>query len=572
MNKSRESIKITIIRILAVAGVLFSVLLGGILFSVKRIILSISNEYTGMISNKMESELEMAYEKMNVYALNISQEESVRALLTDRASSRAAHVKNVKEVLAYYRSLEPALTDIALVNDQIHYSGIYREEELKEMYKNNKDSSFTWMETRFSSFPNYWDSPQLVYSMPIMDSDVCIGTILLSLNAEALDVNGDFIYMLADQRKGILYAFQTDSAEAEQVWNAWEELGFQNGQKNHYLIQSVYSKKMKCYQISAINSRIGSSYMKEIKVWLSLCVGLVAVFLLLVVTLIGRKVIEPLSLFEKHIEGLAVNNRYENKQLQWNKGQQCLEIIKISDAFDELMQEQKNLSRRIFNTASDLYEAKIQKQQAELSYMRSQIDPHFLYNTLETIRKMALEKNAPEVAEMAVDIGSIFRYSTKGEETVLLKEELEMVKAYLHIQQKRFGNRVQVFYFIPEEATDCMVMKMILQPVIENAIIHGLEEKGTDGSLYIGAKISDDVLILTVKDDGVGISADKLAQIKEELGRDVYDTSRHVGIINTHARIRLMYGTAYGIAVDSQQGDGTTISIRVPARGKKTDV
>ena len=570
MKKKQVSIKISIINILVVVALLFSVLLGGILFSVKRIILSISSEYTSMMSEKMESELEMLYEKMNAYALNIVKEDSVRQLLTDTESNRVEHVREVKEIFAYYKILEPSLSDIALVNDEIFYSGIYNEQELKDMYESNRNASFTWMETRFSSFPSYRNTPQLIYSMPVMDSNTCIGMVFLSLNASSIDTSGDSVYMLADEEKGVLYAFHTDEKVAEQVWNAWEKLGFQNGHQDHYMIQSVYSEKMKCYQISAIDSRIGSDYMSEIKIWIFLCVLLIIIFVIFIIILIGKKVIEPLSLFEKHIEGLSGNNRYEEANSEWDQGQQCLEIAKINGAFDQLMVEQKKLNKRIFNTASDLYEAKIQKQQAELSYMRSQIDPHFLYNTLETIRKMALEKNAPEVAEMAVDMGRIFRYSTKGEEIVTLRDELEMVKAYLHIQQRRFGNRVQVYYFVPEEAANCMVMKMILQPVIENAIIHGLEEKESEGSLYIGAKVSENVLILTVKDDGVGISEDKLNIIRQELKRDVYDTSKHVGIVNTHARIRLNYGAPYGIEIDSQQGDGTSISIRIPAqRGEK---
>ena len=568
-KKNYVSIKVTIIRILIITGILFSILLGGILFSAKKIILSISSEYTNMTSKKMESELEMMYEKMTVYAMNVAQEQCVRDLFTDKESKRAEHVKDVKAIIAYYKSLEPAITDIALVNDTIYFSGIYNKEELQELHQKNQSTSFTWLETRFSSFPSYWNNAQLIYSMPVIQSSNYIGTVLISLNTEALEMSGDSIYMLAD-KNAILYNFNVENAE--QVWNAWKEVGFQNGQKNHYIIQSVYSEKMQCWQISAVDTRSSSSYMREIKVRVYLCVLLIIVFLVFLVVSILKKVIEPLSRFQIHIEKLTENNRYEKQNLDWNTQDQCIEIVKINDAFDHLMDEQEKLNRRIFQTASDLYEAKIQKQEAELSYMRSQIDPHFLYNTLETIRKMALEKNAPEVANMAVDMGKIFRYSTKGEEIVTLQEELEMVKSYLRIQQKRFGNRVQVFYFIPDEVAHCMVMKMILQPVIENAIIHGLEEKETEGSLYIGAKVSENTLILTVKDDGVGISEEKLQKINSELKQDVYDTSRHVGIINTQARIRLKYGSEYGITVESLQGDGTSIEIKMPAKRGEKDV
>ena len=175
------------------------------------------------------------------------------------------------------------------------------------------------------------------------------------------------------------------------------------------------------------------------------------------------------------------------------------------------------LNKQIFDTATDLYEVKVQKQQAELSYLRSQIDPHFLYNTLEVFRKEALEKDAPELAQMAVDMGNIFRYSTKGESIVPLRDEISIIKSYIRIQKNRFQGKIEVFYFLPGETLQIPVMKMLLQPVVENAIFHGLEPKDGKGNLYLGARIEKRTLIITVKDDGVGIDPQTLRELEEAL-------------------------------------------------------
>ena len=234
-----------------------------------------------------------------------------------------------------------------------------------------------------------------------------------------------------------------------------------------------------------------------------------------------------------------------------------------------MLQDIENLNKTIFDNTTRLYELELKRQKAELAYLRGQIDPHFLYNTLEVMRKQALEKEVPELAQMAIDMGKIFRYSAKGEPIVSLKDEVEIISAYVRIQEKRFQGRLKVFYMIQENLMNLVVMKMLLQPLVENAIYHGIEPKTEKGSIFVGARLENEDLILTVKDNGVGISKEKLDKIREKLQKDTFDTSRHVGIINTHARIRLMYGEKYGLWIDSNEADGTSVFIRIPMIEKK---
>lgn len=564
MGRKNSSIKLTMVRILAVTILLFGILLTGIFGAVKEIVTGISSEYIRITSQKLETEFDILYDKMWTYSLNLSTEDCVKLLLTDADSKRVKHVNALKDVLAFYKSLEPAITDIALVNDHIHFSGIYSAEELDQIYKESDLSGFTWMGTRCSSFATWKNEAQLLYSMPIFEDRECIGELILSVRTSTLNLSGEEVenalYLLADET-GIIYSFG-DETDSKRVWESWKKLDFQSGEKNGYQINSGYSEKMKCWQISAMNRTQISSEIRIVKILIYGAVLMVVLLAGIVLWILFRRIVLPLSRFQKHIE--TITNSSHSSTYEPEKVEGCAEILKISEAFDQLMIEQKQLNRKIFQTASDLYEAKIQKQQAELSYMRSQIDPHFLYNTLETVRKMALVEGADNVAEMAVDMGKIFRYSTKGESKVALRDEIEMIRSYLHIQQMRFGDRIHVFYSITEEAMSCKIVKMLLQPSVENAIIHGLEPKEEPGCLFLAAKIENGELILTIKDDGVGICPEKLQEICSGLEQEIYDTSKHVGILNTQARIRLRYGRAYGMTVQSKLGDGTTITIRVP--------
>lgn len=571
MSRKRISIKLTMVQILAVTILLFGILLMGIFRVVKGIVTGISSEYIRITSQKLETELEILYDKMWTYSMNLSCEDCVKMLLTDADSQRVRHVNELKDVLAFYTSLEPSITDIAIVNDHIHYSGIFNEAELDAIYQKSDLSGFTWMGTRFSSFPTRKNQAQLLYSMPIFDGKECIGELILSISTSIMNLSGEdmenALYMLADEN-GIIYSFGTDEL-SQHVWESWKELSFQSGEKNGYRINSGYSEKMKCWQVSAMDQTQISSEIQIVKILIYSAVAMVVILAGFVLWILFRKLVLPLSRFQKHIEEIT-NSSHPSAYESGTIGG-CAEIQTIGEAFDRLMIEQKKLNRRIFNTAADLYEAKIQKQQAELSYMRSQIDPHFLYNTLETVRKMALVEGADSVADMAVDMGKIFRYSTKGDSMVALREELEMIRSYLHIQQMRFGDRIHVFYSVTEEAASCMIVKMLMQPCVENAIIHGLEPKEQPGSLFIAAKTEEGQLVLTIKDDGVGICPERLQEICSGLEQEIYDTSKHVGILNTQARIRLRYGRAYGISVQSRLGDGTTVTIRVPAE-RKDDV
>ncbi len=220
-------------------------------------------------------------------------------------------------------------------------------------------------------------------------------------------------------------------------------------------------------------------------------------------------------------------------------------------------------------------------KQRELSTLQSQINPHFLYNTLDTIRGQAVIDDNIEVADMVESLACFFRYGISGKgELVTLREEIANVKNYMMIQKYRFGDRFILDVFIEKEdevAYDFFVPRLIIQPIIENAIIHGLKEVIQKGKITINIMVTDKNLILTISDNGKGIDLDtlkslnnKIKSVYSDLGGDNSKNGTGIALKNINKRIKLIFGENYGINVYSSVGFGTDVEIILPINYKRT--
>lgn len=219
----------------------------------------------------------------------------------------------------------------------------------------------------------------------------------------------------------------------------------------------------------------------------------------------------------------------------------------------------------------------ILNKQTELTALQSQINPHFLYNTLETIRGQALIDDNIEIAKMVEALSAFFRYSiSRKGNLVTLRDELVNIENYMLIQRYRFNNRFSLEVIVDEEdeqAYDFLIPRLIIQPVVENAIFHGLEEKLEGGKVTIEVIVTDQNLILTISDNGKGMDRDKLKELNlriqsndEELEDSKNRNTRNTGIAlsNIHKRIQLLFGDEYGVNVYSTAGQGTDVEITIP--------
>ncbi|MDD2971559.1 MAG: histidine kinase [Lachnospiraceae bacterium] len=217
------------------------------------------------------------------------------------------------------------------------------------------------------------------------------------------------------------------------------------------------------------------------------------------------------------------------------------------------------------------------RKQTQLTALQSQINPHFLYNTLDSIRGQALIDDNWEIAKMVEALASFFRYSiSRKGNLVTLRDELANIENYMLIQRYRFNNRFELQVIIEEEdeeAYDFLIPRLIIQPIVENAIFHGLEEQLSGGEIVIEVIVTEKNMIITVSDNGKGIDAEQLKALNNrifmgglEFQEEEITNHRNTGIAlpNIHKRIQLLFGEEYGVNVYSTLGQGTDVEITVP--------
>lgn len=224
----------------------------------------------------------------------------------------------------------------------------------------------------------------------------------------------------------------------------------------------------------------------------------------------------------------------------------------------------------------EVYLMQIYERDARISALQAQINPHFLYNTLESVNAIAQVHGIREIGVISRALAGMFRYSIEqGGATVPLREELHYTRSYLDILRIRFGTRISFEIDVGEELLEFPVIRMMLQPLIENAVIHGLEPKNTRGHVHVLILAEGSDMRVHVEDNGVGLSARRLEEIRANLAREnenhVAEKGGRIGLVNVHQRLRLLYGAGYGLEIDSGQHLFTRVSLRLPLR-RETEI
>lgn len=240
------------------------------------------------------------------------------------------------------------------------------------------------------------------------------------------------------------------------------------------------------------------------------------------------------------------------------------EIVSLNKSFCKMM-------NRIHDLAQEVVNEQKEQNKAELKALQNQINPHFLYNTLDSIIYMIDENENEKAEEMIVALSRFFRISiSRGKNIIPVKSELNHVKYYLQIQKMRFGDSFSYDVDASDEVLSLPIIKLILQPIVENAIVHGLGEKPEEGAMIkIKAYLDSSYLCFDIEDNGFGMLPDKI----EEIYQSFKDKTIHrgVGLSNVYQRIRIFYGEKADIIVDSSLDDGTKISIRIPLQEVRSD-
>lgn len=237
------------------------------------------------------------------------------------------------------------------------------------------------------------------------------------------------------------------------------------------------------------------------------------------------------------------------------------EVSVLGQVFNQMLNEIENLINQVVN-------AQTQKRKAEFRALQSQINPHFLYNTLDTLQWKALEYDAFEVADLVNSFSRFFRISlSSGNEYIPISKETEHVQNYLDIQKVRYKDKVNYSITVDPSIAQKMVPKLIIQPLVENAIYHGLKPRKENGHIEIIVSSDSDFLIIEVRDDGIGMNPERLAKLQNNLANSV--ESDHYGLYNINERLKYTFGEEYQIRIASKINEGTIVLLKIPIQSEE---
>lgn len=240
-----------------------------------------------------------------------------------------------------------------------------------------------------------------------------------------------------------------------------------------------------------------------------------------------------------------------------------------TDSGDEIAVLARGFNEMVGNMQTLVNKVKADQQrmrQTDLRLLQAQINPHFLYNTLDTIIWLIEGNKADEAVEMVVTLSEFFRLAlSKGKELISLGEERQHISSYLEIQEVRYRDILEYDIQIAPSLYGYQILKLTLQPLVENALYHGIKYKRAKGYIHIKAEKDGDVLRLSVRDNGAGMEEEELRQLQREIKKPCQETEKGFGLANVNERIQMYFGPEYGMRIESQKDNGTYVEITIPA-------
>ena len=275
-------------------------------------------------------------------------------------------------------------------------------------------------------------------------------------------------------------------------------------------------------------------------------------FIMILMVMINQYIDHPIKKLIKHMKKLEVG-RFSDK----------IEDDR-TDEFGKVYQAYNSMTVEIEKLIQELYQEKLVKREMELKILQEKINPHFLYNTLDTINWIAMENQVEDISKMVISLSTMYRLTfNKGRDLISIDDVMTSISCYLDIQQIRYGESFVYEIDCAEDTKQLEILNLIIQTLVENAIIHGMEGMKENGKILIKTRRDNGFLTIEVTDNGIGMDEDKLKLIRASISSLGMESES--GLRNVQKRIKLYYGNEYGIKIDSRKGSGTSIWVKIPA-------
>ncbi len=369
---------------------------------------------------------------------------------------------------------------------------------------------------------------------------------------KVIDSNGMIFYDNQDIR---LIGTQIEENILSNIGNLNEGVFFLEQEKVNYLVSYKMNQENGWSIIRGVPYSTIVAASKELRNFTLLVLSICLLIAVLVAVLFSRSIVQPI----KNLKDSMVSLGDGNLEIKVDLDRQD-EIGSLQRSFNLMV---KDLHMLMAKTEED----QKRKQMLELQKLEYQINPHFLYNTLDRIHWMLQKNGQSENGEMITTLARYFRLGlSKGKETYSIKDELEHIQHYLYLMNNRSQEKIRIVIQADEDILHFKTPKILLQPLVENAIIHGFQENSDTNEIRITVTKDEDNIVYQVSDNGIGIATNQLQQIRKQISLDQpeQESRQGIGLSNTHQRIKLTYGSMYGLDIDSILEEGTVVTICIP--------
>ncbi len=368
--------------------------------------------------------------------------------------------------------------------------------------------------------------------------------------AYILDPLGNIVYHPQQQ---LIYAgLKYENVEPVLEYAYRSYLDNSTGEKRFITVRTVEQTGWKIVGVAYYDEIVTTK--RDLNWFLSWFLAVVILCVIIVSVLLSARISRPIRKLERTLQQIGegdLNTRIDVS------GAGVYEVEQLSKRFNLLLQRIRQLMDQI------IYEQET-KRKGELEVLQSQINPHFLYNALNSVIRLAERGKNEDVVTMIQSLSKFFRISlSRGDNIITVQEELDHIRHYLVIQSFRFKNKFRYAIVAQEEVLLCETIKLILQPIVENALYHGIEMMPDEGLISISAELKEGLIIIRVSDNGLGMSKETMKVILTGGSKSGYGSG--VGVRNVNERIELYYGREYGLSFESEIEEGTTVTLIFPA-------
>lgn len=523
-------------------------------------------------------------------SITVSYSKYVQELMVSTNSIRSAELNEyVSEIFTHTRSSNQNIYSILLLNnndrqisDNLHYNNDilktlgnmynFRSKEFikpvfSSIVRDNSDAFYyySYISPIFSSFDATGDYSKIGNCIFLLDTR----ELEKLVNTTELTKNSLFLILDSDNRVIV-------SNKGLKAGDYYEPVFWQEGISSTAKDEIVYEGKKSLVQykrIDSVNWKVISvlpiaELTSDMKPIVSLGIWL-GILMIVLMTIIGSMFMynttRPIMLIVRFLSHVGERNLKQRLKIPSTN-----EVGIIATHINQMLDNVETMTREVVENQTSLYEAELSKKQAKLSALQSQINPHFLYNTLNCLSSIGLAYDVSEVVSISSAMSRIFRYSIKGQEIVSIKDEMSCIKDYLLIMDIRYKGKFDIVIEMDESFLEMKSLKMILQPIVENAMYHGLEMKSGVGRLFICGHISEHgYMQIDIEDNGVGMTDKQLSElrkgIRDDENAELSGTDKQsIGLGNINKRLKLQFGSPYGLDVVSEKGKGTKVTVRLP--------